>query len=240
VVYTDDSGVISPADETFQPDPEQIDTGDLTEAKAQSFIQAIRANCDLSPEQIADLYQTLGIEPPTEDIKTRFKPAVKSIEISLEAAISEDTISVAETLTPPTIKSKFPKPPGYGRPSPDEIDTVCLITGLEDTEREQLVSEKHNAEHILVITLANSRASKGQSSASLIHSISFTETHITAWSVRCSRELTWEVRSRLFDQIGTLLPMIVEALSDSETTIADAPGDFDISFSHEDREVISY
>ena len=71
-----------------------------------------------------------------------------------------------------------------------------------------------------------------------MHFIFFNDTEIAAWSVLSSRELTWRIRSELFGQISAILPLTVDALDGSDTTIDEAPSDFDISFSHEDLKLI--
>jgi len=232
VVYTDDTGVIYPDDEKFQPDPDQINAMDLTEGEARSFLESILSNCNLSSEQMANLCQILDVEPPSDEIKARFEPAVKSIITALNSRISEGIIPIDETIPLSSAEEFFLTDPENEDPTRDDVEVVGFVLGPEDIEREDPEFEEGYDKNILCITITGSATSGEKLRGSLLNMVFFDDDQITAWSILCSQELTWEVRSELFGQISTMLPPIIETLNSTDTKIAETPTDFDISFTH--------
>jgi len=238
VVYTDDTGIIHPDDEKFQPDPDQIDSIDLTTGEVESFLDAIRSNCNLSPEQISALYHIFGIQPPTTKVDEQFGSTVESLEENLGADISAGSISVSETLPLTHSQQLFRLNPDNRSAGRDDVEVVCSIMGAEDVEERSFELEDQHEMNRLTVTMVSPTTNGEHHRDGVMHFIFFNDTTIAAWSVISSQKLTWEIRSELFDQISTILPLIVDALDDSDTTIDEAPSDFDISFSHEDLKLI--
>lgn len=233
VVYTDDTGVIYPDDEKFQPDPEQVDSMDLSDADAMSFLNAILNNCELSPEQIADLYQMLGVEPPTDDVESRYSEAVESIEASLKSAISDHHIPLNKTLPLSSAESLFENPPSGESESHDKAGVSSFVIGGDEVDDENHGYTASADENTLGIVLVKANSNESEPRNFVLHFVFFDEDNITGWSVLSSQELTWDVRSELYGQISAMLQPVVEALSDSGTEVADEPTDFEISFTHE-------
>ncbi|MFD1570189.1 hypothetical protein [Halorubrum laminariae] len=238
VVYTDDTGVIHPDDEKFQPDPDQIDSTDLTSEEVESFLDAIRTNCSLSSEQISALYQIFGIQPPETEVDEQFEGAVKSLKADLKADISAGNIPVNETLPLTRAQKFFRVDPDDGTTKRDDVEVVCFVLEAEDVEERGVEFEETEEMNTVAVTIVSPGTGEEQHRDFVMHFIFFNDTEIAAWSALSSQELTWEIRSELFGQISTILPPTVDALTDSGTTISEKPSDFDISFTHEDLKLI--
>ena len=234
VVFTEDTGVIYPDDEKFQPDPEQLDSMDLSDEEASAFLDAILTHCDLSAEQIADLCQMLGIDPPTDGPKSRFSDATDAVESELADAVSAGTFPITETLPLSTSERMFETGPNYDKEYHHKAEVITFAIDAAEAEQSDVDYAGEDGEDSLGIVFVKSSSDDTESRDFVLHQIFVDTENITTWSVRTSQELTWEIRSELFSQIGTLLQLVVDAFDDTDTEVSSDPTNFDIDFGKAD------
>lgn len=234
VIFTEDTGVIYPDDEKFQPDPEQLDSMELSDEKAVTFLDAILSHCDLSAEQIVNLCQMLGIDPPTESTESRFSDATNTVENELTEAVSAGAFPITESLPLSTAERLFETGPGYDKEHHHKAEVMTFAIDAAEAEQSDVDYAGEGGEDSLGIVFIKSSSDDAEGRDFVLHQIFVDSESITTWSVRTSQELTWEVRAELFSQIGTLLQLIVDAFDEANTDVSNDPTKFNIDFAKTD------
>ena len=232
VIFTEDTGVIYPDNEKFQPDPEQLESMELSDEEASAFLDAILSHCDLSAEQIADLCRMLGIEPPTEDTESRFGDATDIVESELADTVSAGEFPITETLPLSTAERMFETGPDYDKEHHHKAEVITFAIDAVEAEQSDVDYAGEDGEDSLGIVFIKSDSDDTEGQDFVIHQIFVDAENITAWSVRTSQELTWGVRAELFSQIGTLLQLVVDAFDEADTDVSNDPTNFNIDFAN--------
>lgn len=231
LVFTDDSGVIYPSDEKFQPDPDQVESMNLTEREAREFLATVRENYNLTHDQLIELCRILGIDPPDEDVPERYEPAAEEITTVIKEEIKSQSVPLSNTLSVPNGSESFPTPDANeGDYSGEDVTVDTLVSGPEDVDKDDPEWEEGYDQNTLSIILVGPEAKRDIPADFLIHYVLFDEEQISAWRIQTTQELTWEVRSELYSQIGTMLPTISQELGEIDAAIYQTPKDLDVEF----------
>ncbi|MFC7095689.1 hypothetical protein [Halobaculum marinum] len=101
VVYTEESGVISPDDEKFTPDPDQTSES-LSREEAMEFLDAIRSTRNLSTQELEQISSVLGIETLDdnhEELESNISSQIKE-ELSNNRKLSGEVCDSVVAFTP--------------------------------------------------------------------------------------------------------------------------------------------
>lgn len=200
LVYTDDSGVIRPSDERFNPDPEKLSSENLSESAATTLLQNVFSELSLSFEELRELSSILGLgddgvvkclEPMCEPFAAKSKQCIRSQEELIPNYMSLDEKS-DESI------------------SLEEAEIEAFISAPEDVSKESSDWEEGYSQFSLVIILlAPGDLSEGVEF--IMHQVCFDQNGIPYWDLIATRD-SWSTRAILHSQIGALLPIIISEL----------------------------
>ncbi|OYR84718.1 hypothetical protein DJ71_08540 [Halorubrum sp. E3] len=227
VVYTEDTGVIYPDDEEFQPDPDQVSSVELSEDDARAFIETILSHCDLSPEQVAELYQMLDVEPHAGGGDSEYSGIPTFLKSELRDKITSGSLPLDKTLS----GSSEDLSSTQGEENKVEVTTFIVESSWKPPESSNVQMDK--VENTLGLLITESEPDTAEPVEFVLHQIFFNDDNIIAWTAVTSKQASWMLRSELFGQISTLLPRVIVGLDRGEVAVWDDLPNFEIEFYHD-------
>ena len=92
LIYTEESGTI--ATDEFEPDPDHVSETSLSSREAENLLEVIQAHQNVSADNLAQIAEILGIDPPTSEIER----LQSSLETELEDVIARLEVPIEHTL----------------------------------------------------------------------------------------------------------------------------------------------
>lgn len=187
LIYTEGSGTIT--NDEFEPDPEQVDETALSTKEAEELLEIILEHRELSPEELEEICDILGIEPPSGEFERLEEDLTEKVKFLIETGI----LPTSKTLQ--TSKS-------------EEILVVITTEDLRETTENGLIgvgiafiSELPNSDEVPIVK----------------HSIFVCQEHgIENWNAEFDSSKTWEKKGEITRQKGILTPAVAELLEKSD------------------------
>lgn len=189
IIYTDESGTLGPDD--FTPNPEQLETTDLSDEEAQNLLEILTSQLDPSAEKIAEIRDILGLSNLSSEIDEISKVLTEHIERLTETG---------------------ELPVQLNRANHDSVTTtVATAVVWSDEESYQMAN--------LQISLVSQTPTLEEYTHHCIHLCD--NHGLEGWHVKTGGESSWERKVTAVQQKSVILPELVSQLEASSFDLGD-------------------